>query len=374
MSSTATDNNAIAAALQALAAAVSALRPAAVPPKVYDPFASTEAFDLSSRSGSSAYAKISSPLDTLWEGDVSTFPSFVVLLRIRAREGKWNSLGDEGILTLAGRNILTEYHSISDADIETARIARTNDRAIQNSKAMYNCIKSSITGDIRDTIFTQLDNMPENEDGVALFKKVTTLTTVSSLQLSLLSFNNILNFNPVDHGFNIPILNSKLLHLFVLATTSTRNLLDSERIQHTLNVYGKILQPEVWAQWVRNKVEDFEEGKITKCQDFMNTATIKYNKIAGSYPSGKFPGSSTTVQEDIVAMISLKNKRKYVPKDNNDDNESKRPSYDRDTEKPPFLTHSQDSSKTKYKLGNTKMWKGKAYYFCNCPIHRNCLK
>ena len=61
MSSIATDNNAIAAALQALAAAVSALRPAAASPKVYDPFASTEAFDLSSRSGSSAYDKISPP-------------------------------------------------------------------------------------------------------------------------------------------------------------------------------------------------------------------------------------------------------------------------------------------------------------------------
>ena len=48
MSSIATDNNAIAAALQALAAAISALRPAAASPKVYDPFASTEAFDLSS--------------------------------------------------------------------------------------------------------------------------------------------------------------------------------------------------------------------------------------------------------------------------------------------------------------------------------------
>ena len=213
-----------------------------------------DAFDLSSRLGSSAYDKINSPLDTSWKGDVSTFPLFVVLLRIRTREGKWNSVGPEGILTVAGKKILTEYHSISDADIEAAQNARANDRAIQNSKAMYNCVKSSIAGDIKDTIFTQFDNMPDNEDGVALFKQLTTLTTISSLQLSLLSFNNILNFNPVDHGFNIPILNSKLFHLFVLATTSTRTLLDSERIQHTLNVYGKILQPEVWAQWVWAKV------------------------------------------------------------------------------------------------------------------------
>ena len=104
----------------------------------------------------------------------------------------------------------------------------------------------------------QFDNLPGNKDGIVLFKLLTTLTTVFLLQLSIHSFNNILNFNPLDHGYNIPILNSKPLHLFVLATTSTRKLLDSERIQHVLNVYSKIKQPEVWAQWVRARIDDFK--------------------------------------------------------------------------------------------------------------------
>jgi len=37
-------------------------------------------------------------------------------------------------------------------------------------------------------------------------------------------------------------------------------MLPSERINHTLNVYSKILQPEIWVQWARNKVDQFEEG------------------------------------------------------------------------------------------------------------------
>jgi len=49
----------------------------------------------------------------------------------------------------------------------------------------------------------------------------------------------------------------------------------------------------MWAQWVRNKVDSFEEGNVTVYQDFMNSATIKYTKIAGV--SGKFQGSITTV-------------------------------------------------------------------------------
>ena len=96
----------------------------------------------------------------------------------------------------------------------------------------------------------------------------------------MLSFQNILDFNPFDWEFSIPVINGKLIHLFTLATTRSRALDESERIQHTLNVYSKILQPEMWGQWVRKKIDSFEEGGITVCQDFMNPATMKYNKIA----------------------------------------------------------------------------------------------
>ena len=87
---------------------------------------------------------------------------------------------------MAGKNILTEYYSISDTNIKAPQISRKNDRVIQNSKVMYHCIKSSIPCDIKDTIFTQFNNIQENEEGIALFKHLTTLTTVYLLQLYLL--------------------------------------------------------------------------------------------------------------------------------------------------------------------------------------------
>jgi len=80
------------------------------------------------------------------------------------------------------------------------------------------------------------------------------------MQLSNISFLNITNFSPVNHAFNIPLINTKLINLFTLATTSTRHMLPSERINHILNIYSKIIQPEIWAQWVRKKVDQFEEG------------------------------------------------------------------------------------------------------------------
>ena len=175
------DNTALSNSLAALATVVATLHPAAVNHIVYDPLASNDPFDLSTRSGSSAYGKISSTLDTKLNGDVSTFPSFVVSLRIRAREGKWDAPGNEGILTIVGKNILMNYHYIDDIQVEDVQSTQINIRAIQNEKATYNCVKTSIRGDIEDTIFSQFDNLPMAEYGNDLFKKITTFTTVSSL-------------------------------------------------------------------------------------------------------------------------------------------------------------------------------------------------
>ena len=80
-----TYNNAIVAAFQALVTAVAALSPAAAPTKVHDPLATNEPCDFYTRSSSSAYTTIFSPLDELWDGAVKSFPSFLVAVRIHAK-------------------------------------------------------------------------------------------------------------------------------------------------------------------------------------------------------------------------------------------------------------------------------------------------
>ena len=295
------------------------------------------------------------------------------------QEGKWDAAGTTdaatgittpnpiNIIDVVGKNILTDYHSVSDADILAATTARTNNRGIQNSKAMFSCIKSSIQGDIKDTIFTQFGNLPSHQDRVALFKSITTFTSVSSVQLSMLSFNNILTFNPHDFQYNIPVINKKLIHYFVLSTTSSRTLLDAEKIQHLLTVYGKILQPETWAQWVRNRVDDFEDGNVINFQDFMNKAVIKYNKIV--CVCGKFSGSITTVQEDIIAMIATKQKQlKQNPSSNDSDTRTPKATK---RDPPPFVTHYKSSEGGKYKLGDKLDHDGAMFYFYDCPVHLN---
>ena len=365
-----TNGAALAAAITALTNAIALIRPPAPTAEVFDPFKADQPYNLASRSGFQAYTDMSSPLEEMWDGTVATFPSFVVALRLRAEEGNWNAASPHGILTIDKKDVLKEYHSITDTQVETAQKARTNTRAIQNATCMYKCIKSSIKGDIRDTIFTQIGNIPTISDGVALFKKSTTFTSVALLQLSMLSFNSILSFNPFEHSFNIPTINSKLMHLFVLATTQHRDLDESERIQHTLNAYTKILQPEVWAQWVRNKLDSFEDGNIKVCQDFMNSATIKYNKIAAT--EGGFKGSVHSVQEDIVALFATKassNKKRKAEDEDNPSSKSKKTKLNT----PPWITHFENNG-VKYKIGDSKEFNGKKFYFCDAPIHRDKIK
>ena len=341
-----------------------------------DPFASTLPFDLASRAGSSAFNDASAPLDVTWDGTPDTFPSFIISLRIRAAECNWNAPAPQGIISIGTRNLLTDYHSVPLADVTAATANRTDPRAIQNNRALYRALKASILGDLRVTLFDQAGNLLTAEDGVSIFATLTTFTTVASLQLSMLSFKNILEFDPAVHEFRIPIINTKLNHLFVLATTQHRSLDESERVQHTLTVYGRIQQPEAWAQWVRNQIDRFDENLITNCQSFMNSAVIKYTKISSLTTDG-FKGSSNTLQEDIVAMVASAKRKRAAPANVHRDSPSDTSTDSRKSTSPPFLRHFKTSAASDakpYVVGHSKVHDGTTYYVCDCPLHRNKVK
>ena len=133
----ATNAAALTAAIMALTNAIALIRTPVPAPQVYDPFQVDVPYNLASRLGSQAYADVSAPLDDIWDGKVNTFPSFVVALSLRAEEDKWNAASPNGILDINGENMLTEYHSITEIDIATSCTNRTNNRAIQNARAMF---------------------------------------------------------------------------------------------------------------------------------------------------------------------------------------------------------------------------------------------
>ena len=105
---------------------------------------------------------------------------------------------------------------------------------------MFDVLKNSISGILKTTIFDQAGNLPTAHDGPSLFRNLMDLTAVASLQLSVLSFQNLLEFDPSAHGLNIPLISKRLTHLFTLVTTQSRSLPDTERLYHTITVYLKI--------------------------------------------------------------------------------------------------------------------------------------
>ena len=226
------DTTAHAAAITALTNTIALIRAPALPVPVIDPFIEDQPFNLASRAVDQAYTNISTVLNDkdVWDGNIYTFPSFIMDLRLRAEEVEWNTTAPHEILIINSNKIFSDYDSITVAQIEVAKTAQIGDRAIQNSHIMIQCIKSSIKRSIWDTIFTQSSNIPTHADGITLFKKITNFITVASLQLSLLYFNSNLEFNPFDHAFNVPTVNTKLINLFTLAAAQHRTLDNSERI------------------------------------------------------------------------------------------------------------------------------------------------
>eukprot|EP00980_Cylindrotheca_fusiformis_P026869 scaffold17784_cov76-Cylindrotheca_fusiformis.AAC.1 len=84
-----------------------------------------------------------------------------------------------------GHNLLEKYHLITDTDVEAAHRNRIDPRARQNARAFYHCLKSTLEGDIRSTLFDQLANTPTVEDGATLFMRITKFSLASSLQMTI---------------------------------------------------------------------------------------------------------------------------------------------------------------------------------------------
>ena len=133
-----------------------------------------------------------------------------------------------------------------------------------------------------------------------------------------------------------------------------------------LTIYGHIKQPVQWAKWVQVQEDQFEESQITISQDFMYQASVKYTKIASS-DSG-FHGSMKTLQDDIVAMVAAVKKHKTLPTNAKHDAKSTGLRSRSSAKWPPFIKHFKalnTADAIHYKVGDSKEWDGKTWYFCD---------
>ena len=190
---------------------------------VLDHSFSTQTFDLYFCTRTTTFQIVCASLDVTWDGVVNKFPPFFITIKTRVKEIHWED-GTTGITNGNGEDVFGNYHIITATDVATAKAARTNYRAIQNSCALCKAVQISLTGDIKTQILSQISNVPSVNDVISLFFHMTKLTIPSALQISISAFKNILNFNSNDNNYHIPNINTKLKHLFVLYTTITRVL------------------------------------------------------------------------------------------------------------------------------------------------------
>jgi len=103
---------------------------------------------------------------------------------------------------------------------------------------------------------------------------------------------------------------------------------------------------------------------------------MKYNKIVTK--EGRFKESVHTIQDDIVALITEKSrsnaKRSFKRKVNEDEQKSANTKRSKlKTDELSWIYHFKLSAGVKYKVGDTKEFKGKTYHYCDAP-HRAHIK
>ena len=175
----------------------------------------------------------------------------------------------------------------------------------------------------------------------------------------------------MDYNHYTSNIDNQLNHLLDIATTTSHIIYPEERLKEVFKPHYRIYTPESWEQWGRNQIDDVEDGKITNTEELMKQLFLKFYNICNTGTC--FQGSSKTITEDIVDMLSDKKQKQKLATSHPTSDES-----DPDTKKQvklPLLTphynQTSDPETTKYKVDASKIWNGVTYYFFDCPTHKN---
>ena len=123
------------------------------------------------------------------------------------------------ILKDNGKNVLEDKQSITEAELVTVQIARTDPRAMQNCKDLFKCLESSITPSFKSTIFDHPENKPTGNNGVEFYFNLTKFTTLVSTHLSILFQNKLLVYDHSVYNYNVSLINTEIKAFFVPVRT-----------------------------------------------------------------------------------------------------------------------------------------------------------
>ena len=362
----------LAAAIQALAAAAAALPPPPAPPAPAAPEADplTSPYeggplDLASQHRSSQFSDGAQALASKFTRKVNALQLFLADLKTRAKTCCWDH-PTHGILTVVGTgmefNLLDDYGKITDAQVEAARVARNatdaSPQAKQNSQMMYECLMASITEEAKSALASR--DQEFHEDGPSLFHHVVSqffTTTFSSAQATQ---DNLADFHPKRFWYDvIQVSNyiSSAMMTLKAASSAGGTITDQEILYFQFKVYKKIKAPAEWTTHIL-----FLESTVSSTPGYMpetlfNETQARYTTLLNQ---GLWKPSDKTPEEQTLAMVAQQQQTKKNPKNptkSKSSSEQSSQATEKEKKSPPFAN-------SPGKLGDTKQWNGKTYYWC----------
>ena len=333
-------------------------------------------YDLSTRAGLSAYKEACEAIALKFDGAAKDYPLFINAFVHKARKCHWDATNPTGITKYGPQDLFQDIAQITTATLNAAFISRSDPRAKQNSKALFNALSDSISGNLRITLFEQgHQSFPSHQDGPLLLKSILDHTTIDTAPAANEAMQQMYLLDPATFNYNIVDINLELGRLFIRISQnpSFNQQNDGWRILNALQIYRKIQQPAEWARFVHDKDGDYHRGQITSLHHLYRDAERVYRECKGF--TNEYIPSNITARDEIAAMYSdfKHGKPRQTPKakakdDKKDDGKSN------DKTLPPFVLHDRtpaNRGNKPYKADDTKVWNDKTYYFHVAPNHRD---
>lgn len=344
------------------------------PQPTIDVHAGGSPYDTKRKDSFQAFQEACAALPQTYDGTNEKYPAFIVALKQKTMHCFWND-PTTGIITIAGKNLFDDIRTITETELQTARAARTDPRAQQNSIALYETIRKSLTGDAFTSFFSQDGNLPTDKDGPLMFKAIQGFTTVQTVSSAVEVTDELSNFDPAKYKFNITVINQELSGLFLRAMQSPMGCTDQLQIAYILRTYRKIKRPAEWTHFV-TQMESQQQSNpptITDPRILMNMAGARYRELKNF--TEEYGPSLMSLEEHVVVMMAEAKKeaaanKKAKTKTPEKEGTPKKPKGGADL--PPFATHTKTTlgdGGRPYKEDETKTWNGQTYHFHLAPTH-----
>ena len=350
-----------------------------------DPVDSNEPLNRHSRLGSSLYNQSILPVSPTWKGDHQNLAAFANALLLRARTFRWSTDGPTDVVTIQanenpnqpGFNLFIDYRSITTHMAEQARVNRTDPRAIQNSKAMFECIAASLTGRIKSLLFEQAGNLPV-EDGPMLFIKAITCSQAIGTAATIDSMRRLDNFDPASVKYDIVEVNTTMFNLLnQAAAISGRAFSNDVQVAYLIKTYERIKQPDSWVRWVETQraknpppvVQELANDAVSHASALANQDSWTPSKLS---PMDAVQAMIAKFKEDKKPSNKPFQKSGGAPKKRKDDKKQDANKKAKKTDKPPFITYTtRGKNGPPHKVGDNKKWNETTYHYCDCPNHKD---